>query len=153
MVSVPAHKPQVNCIPVDIAFASCCSVTPGSVPGSQQMWQWKSSDRSAPRKTPKSALHAKGRIWMPHCRKMDWTHSTNSNTCVHNASSKGDSCSGQGSQACFDDKRKIPPRYPIKMPFTGLIWSHIPLQTYIQSQSLPTPTPPKKGCWSDLMGK
>lgn len=53
-----------------------------------------------------TALHAEGRIWMPHCRKMDWRHSTNSNICVHSASSKGDSCSGQGSQACLGHKTK-----------------------------------------------
>ena len=53
-----------------------------------------------------TALHAEGRIWMPLCRNMNRRDSTDSNICVHNASSKGDSCSGQGSQVCSDDKRK-----------------------------------------------
>lgn len=175
MVSVPAHKPQVNCVPADTAFASFYSVAPGSVLahsrcGSERTvagvpqeeapkvhWEtaecwwhgwliWLMSAEPHAKDAPKvsgikwlflsftlgfkrsyrclwltgfarvpltlqegqatTAFHAKGRNWMPYCRKMDWRHSTDSKICVHNASSKGDSCSGQGSQAHFDDKRK-----------------------------------------------
>lgn len=63
----------------------------------------------------------------------------------HNTPAKGGAAPGRAVRHAVRAKeREIPPRYPIKTPFVGLIWSQSLLQTCIQPQSQKN-----KWCWFD----